>query len=159
LKTTSRGVIDVLAASQELRESIGLKRLPHYSTLKRFGDRSSFQTRSGRKNSKYVKLSLAILCGSLLPCGLVVSWGQKTDRAEAPEILEKAMAKVRPKKLYADDDYDAEWLHAVCRDHWNVENFILPSMHRNEGSVGRHDRLQMVELPKSSGLRCTSIHL
>ena len=63
------------------------------------------------------------------------------------------MAKVRPKKLYADADYDAEWLHAVCRDHWNVENFILPSMHRIEGSVGRHDRLQMVELPKSSGRR------
>ena len=41
LKTTYRGVIDVLAASQKLRESIGLKRLPHYSTLERFGDRSS----------------------------------------------------------------------------------------------------------------------
>ena len=114
---------------------MGLKKLPHYSTLKRFGDRSHvseiadamfaeiirecppdakelavdstgiqttaasayFQTRSGRKKTKYVKLSLAILCGSLLPCGLVVSWGPRTDRTEAPEILEKAMAKVRPK--------------------------------------------------------------
>lgn len=191
LKTTYRGVVDLLASSQELRETIGLKKLPHYSTLKRFGDRSAvaeiadamfaeiiresapdpkemaidstgiqttaasayFQTRSGRKKTKYVKLSLAILCGSLLPCGLVVSWGPRTDRTEAPEILEKAMAKVRPRKLYADAGYDAEWVHAVCREHWNVESFIPPSVHRKDGSVGGHYRSQMVNLPKSYGRR------
>lgn len=191
LKTTYRGVIDVLAASQELRESIGLKRLPHYSTLKRFGDRSSvaeiadamfaeiikecappqeemavdstgmqstsasayFQTRSGRKNSKYVKLSLAILCGSLFPCSLVVGWGPKTDRSEAPEVLEKAMEKVRPKKLYADAGYDADWIHAVCREHWNVESFIPPSVTRKDGTIGGVYRPKMAELPKSYGKR------
>lgn len=191
LKTTYRGVVDFLGSSQELCDAIGLKSLPHYSTLKRFADRSAvaeiadamfaeivrefapdtkemavdstgiqttaasayFQTRSGRKNTKYVKLSLAVLCGSLFPCGLVVSWGPRTDRAEAPEILEKAMAKVRPRKLYADAGYDAEWVHAVCREHWNVKSFIPPSVHRKDGSVGGHYRSQMVDLPKSYGRR------
>ncbi len=49
--------------------------------------------------------------------------GTTNGPREAPEILEKAMAKVRPKKLYADAGYDAEWVHAVCREHWNVESF------------------------------------
>lgn len=191
LKATYRGVVDVLASSQELRDAIGLQRLPHYSTLKKFADRSAvaeiadamfaeiikefsppikemavdstgmattaasayFETRAGRKKTKYVKLSLAVLCGSLLPCGLVVSWGPRTDRAEAPEILEKAMAKVRPKKLYADAGYDAEWVHMVCREHWNVQSFIPPSVTRKDGTVGGHYRAQMTELPKSYGRR------
>ena len=110
---------------------MGLKKLPDYSTLKRFGDRSHvaeiadamfaeiicecaldakelavdstgiqttaasayFQTRSGPKKTKYVKLSLAILCGSLLPCGLVVSWGPRTDRTEAPKYWRKRWLK------------------------------------------------------------------
>lgn len=40
LKATYRGVIDVLDASAELQTCLGLKRLPHYSTLKYFADRS-----------------------------------------------------------------------------------------------------------------------
>lgn len=39
LKTTYRGVIDILDASDALRKRIGLKRLPNYSTLKKFADR------------------------------------------------------------------------------------------------------------------------
>ncbi|MGE0697287.1 MAG: hypothetical protein AB7O59_24465 [Pirellulales bacterium] len=40
LKSTYRGVIDVLDASETLRNAIGLRHLPHYSTLKYFADRS-----------------------------------------------------------------------------------------------------------------------
>jgi len=38
-KTTYRGVIEQLAVSSEVREAIGLKKLPNYSTLKKFADR------------------------------------------------------------------------------------------------------------------------
>ncbi len=107
LKTTYRGVVDFLASSKSCAMPSASRVLPHYSTLKRFADRSAvaeiadamfaeiikecapdakemavdstgiqttaasayFQTRSGRKNTKYVKLSLAVLCGSLFPCG------------------------------------------------------------------------------------------
>ena len=40
LKTTYRGIIEILETSDALRERMGLKRLPHYSTLKKFADRS-----------------------------------------------------------------------------------------------------------------------
>ena len=35
-KTTYRGVIEILAASKSLRSTIGLSKVPHYSTLKYF---------------------------------------------------------------------------------------------------------------------------
>ena len=41
LKTTYRGNIDLLDASDALRKRLGLERLPHFSTLKKFADRSS----------------------------------------------------------------------------------------------------------------------
>ncbi len=40
LKTTYRGLIEILEVSELLQKQIGLRRLPHYSTLKRFADRS-----------------------------------------------------------------------------------------------------------------------
>lgn len=39
LKTTYRGVIEILEVSRELRQRIGLEYLPNYSTLKKFADR------------------------------------------------------------------------------------------------------------------------
>ncbi|WP_437200841.1 hypothetical protein [Planctomicrobium sp. SH664] len=41
LKTTYRGVIEFLEVSETLQQRIGLKTLPHYSTLKKFADRSN----------------------------------------------------------------------------------------------------------------------
>src|SRR5580700_7042572 len=42
LKTTYRGVLELLAVSPSLRERLGLQdKLPHYSTLAKFGDRSN----------------------------------------------------------------------------------------------------------------------
>ncbi|MCG3136314.1 MAG: hypothetical protein HJJLKODD_00141 [Phycisphaerae bacterium] len=40
LKTTYRGVIDYLENSPPLQQALGLERLPHYTTLKKFADRS-----------------------------------------------------------------------------------------------------------------------
>src|SRR2546423_3436097 len=40
LKTTYRGVIEMLETSEALKKCLGLDRLPHYSTLKYFADRS-----------------------------------------------------------------------------------------------------------------------
>ncbi|XAM01602.1 hypothetical protein OT109_09430 [Phycisphaeraceae bacterium D3-23] len=43
LKTTYRGVIELLAVASELREAVGLKKLPHDSTLKKFAQREGVQ--------------------------------------------------------------------------------------------------------------------
>jgi len=181
LKTTYRGVIDVLAASESLQKCLGLQRLPHYTTLKHFADRSDtlaivdamlgeivgavagqdddvaidstgvettaasayFKTRSGVKRKKYVKLSVCVLCGSMVPAGLVVSWGPCNDKAVARPLLEKSSAAVQPRTLFADAGYDAEWVHQYCREQWGVASWIPPAVHRQDGRVNGKYRAQM----------------
>lgn len=185
LKTTYRGVIEVLDASDKLQECLGLKSLPHYSTLKYFADRSDtlaivdamlaeivgqvvkqsgeadqevaidatgvestsasayFCTRSGRKRKKYVKLSLCVTCGTMLPASLVMSWGPCNDKAVAQELLEKSSAVVQPRTLFADAGYDAEWVHEYCRDDWGVSSWIPPAVHRHDGGVNGKYRSKM----------------
>src|SRR3954453_18596454 len=42
LKTTYRGLLDVLASSQSLRQRLGLQdKLPHFTTLQKFSERSN----------------------------------------------------------------------------------------------------------------------
>ena len=181
LKTTYRGVIEVLEVSDALRDRLGLKSLPHYSTLKKFADRSSvleivdamlhelvqkfaldaeeaaidstgmetssasahFQSRSGKQRTKYVKLSVCVLAGSLIPSGLAVSWGPCNDKAEAAEVLAKAATSSQPKTLFADAGYDAEWVHRFCREDWQVDSVINPAVHRADGGLNGTYRSQM----------------
>jgi len=187
LKTTYRGVIEVLDASERLQECLGVKCLPHYSTLKYFADRSDtlaivdamlaeivsqvvkqsgkldrevaidatgvestsasayFCTRSGRKRKKYVKLSLCVTCGTMLPASLVMSWGPCNDKAVAQELLEKSSAVVQPRTLFADAGYDAEWVHEYCRDDWGVSSWIPPAVHRHDGGVNGKYRSKMTK--------------
>jgi len=181
LKTTYRGIVDVLHASDKLQDCLGLKSLPHYSTLKRFADRSDtaaivdamladiirsiaaedeaiaidstgveatsasayFQARSGRKQRRYVKLSVAVLAGSMMPASVVVSWGPCNDKAVARLLLEKTKAVIQPKTLWADAGYDAEWVHEFCRDDWKVQSWIPPAVHRADGKVNGKHRSKM----------------
>lgn len=184
LKTTYRGLIEILEVSESLRERIGLQRMPHYSTLKKFADRSSvleiidamlleivrtfddespeeaaidstgmettsasahYRTRSGKQRKKYVKLSVCVMAGSLLPSSVVASWGPNNDKAEAPEVLAKASTVNQPRRLFADAGYDAEWVHEFCREHWQVESIIKPAVHRSDGKHNGAYRSQMSE--------------
>ena len=185
LKTTYRGVIEVLDASEKLQKCLGLRRVPHYSTLKYFADRSDtleivdamlsdivgqvvqqsgdadeeiaidatgvdstsasayFCARSGRKRKKYVKLSLCITCGTMLPASLVLSWGPCNDKAVARPLLEKARAVVQPRTMFADAGFDAEWVHRYCRDEWGVTSWIPPAVHRKDGGINGKYRSKM----------------
>ena len=181
LKTTYRGVIEFLEVSDDLRTTLGLKRLPHYSTLKYFADRSGtleivdamlaelaqqcgeskeavaidstgletsaassyFEMRRGGQRKKWVKLSIGVLCGSLMPAGLVVGWGPSNDKSEAFPLLMKTATTVRPSAVYADAGYDAEWVHRFCRELWGVKSFIPPAVHRSDGGVNGQYRSQM----------------
>jgi len=184
LKTTYRGVIEILAVSSELREVIGLTKLPNYSTLKKFADREGvleamdgmlatlaqaaaepdayleaamdatglessaasahFVSRSGKRRKKYVKVSVLILCGSLIPASMVLDWGPGNDKVQAKELMDKAALSVRPDLLYADAGYDAEWVHSYCVD-WGVMGVIKPVRHKQDGSLGGVYRSQMTE--------------
>ena len=175
LKTTYRGIIDLLDVSPNLREQLGLmEKLPHFTALQKFSARSQvvaivqkmmitigqaataqtsepqaaamdstglasttasqyFQARSGQRCRRWTKVSVIVLCGSLLPLSLVVDSGPNNDRVQAPELLRQAQAAGRPKLLYADAGYDAEWIHVQCREQWGVESIIKPNGQRADG--------------------------
>lgn len=186
LKTTYRGVVEQLAVSGELREAIGLKKLPNYSTLKKFADRpgvseamhamlatlaealtsadperhleaamdatgfetsaasAHFVSRAGKTRKKFVKVSVLILCGSLAPASMAVSWGPGNDKTQAHALIDRASRSVRPDLLYADAGYDAEWVHARCAE-WGVMSVIKPARKGRDGSLGGVYRSQMTD--------------
>jgi hypothetical protein len=92
-----------------------------------------FRHRSGTRCSQWVKLSVMVLCTSLIPVGLVASLGPSNDRVQVPALLDQAQAIARPATLYADAGYDAEWIHARCREQWGVESIIKPNGQRADG--------------------------
>jgi Transposase DDE domain len=92
-----------------------------------------FQCRRGGQRRKWVKISTIVLCGSLLPLGLVMDWGPNNDKCQAKELITKASQASLPAKLYADAGYDAEWIHDQCRLEWGVESVIKPAVHRADG--------------------------
>lgn len=187
LKTTYRGVLELLAVSPSLRRCLGLsEKLPHYTTLQKFSARSNvlkiadamiqtiaraagrlepepaaaamdatgletttasahFQCRRGGQRRKWVKISTVVLCGSLLPLGLVMDWGPNNDKCQAKELIAKAQTAAVPDKLYADAGYDAEWIHVQCREEWGVESVIKPAVHRADGQMNGLWRSGMTE--------------
>jgi|SRR5215472_1337410 len=174
LKTTYRGLVDILRISPNLRQELALEeKLPHYTTLQKFSTRSQvveivqiliarigaqaiaqsvdpaaamdstglatttasayFQSRQGKRMRSWAKVSVIVLCGSLLPLAMVVDRGPSNDRVQVPELLRQAQAVGRVERLYADAGYDAEWIHAQCREQWGVESVIKPNGQRADG--------------------------
>ena len=195
LKTTYRGLVDILAGHRGLREALGMEeKLPHYTTLQKFSSRSNvleiadaliakigraalksasgakggkkvavaidatgmetstasahYVSRAGRERRRWVKLSASVVCGCLFPVGLVASWGPGNDKCEAQELITKTLdvpPDLLPQRLYGDAGYDADWIHALCREEWGVESVIKPSRCRNDGSLGGEYRSAMTE--------------
>lgn len=110
-----------------------------------------FRARSGKKRKRYVKLSVVVLCGSLVPASLVVDWGPTNDKVEARPLLERAAQTVRPDTLFADAGYDAEWIHAYCHEQWGVASVIKPVLRHASGKLGGFYRSRMTtsQLKKS----------
>ncbi len=100
-------------------------------------------SRSGRTRKKFIKVSVCVMAGSLLPSSVVLSWGPSSDKREAPELLAKAMTVNQPDRVFADAGYDAEWVHTVCREDWQVESIIKPAVHRSDGTMSGKYRSQM----------------
>jgi hypothetical protein len=94
-----------------------------------------YQTRRGQRRKGYVQVSLLILCGSLLPCGVEIGRGPCTDKRKARHLLAKASAQVRPQPLVADAGYDAKWVHEFCRERWRVSSWIPLAVHSRDGRV------------------------
>ena len=185
LKTTYRGVLDILAGNDRLRIALGLQeKLPHHTTLQKFSARSQvlaitqaiigrvgvaaiksggdrepaamdstglattgasayFNSRRGQRCHGFIKLSAIVLCGSLFPLAIVLDRGPSNDRVQVPQLLQQAQAVGQPTQLLADAGYDAEWIHAQCRQVWGVESLIVPNGQRADGTRNGRWRAQM----------------
>lgn len=107
-----------------------------------------FVSRAGRERRRWVKLSTAVVCGSLFPIGLVADWGPTNDKCQAQELLTKSFdvpPDCLPQRLYADAGYDADWIHELCRGEWGIESMIKPARCRADGSLGGEHRPAMTE--------------
>jgi hypothetical protein len=96
-----------------------------------------YVARSGRRRRHYVKLSVAVTCGGLLPLGVAVGRGPSNDAPDAWRVLAAARRKgLRPARLIADRGYDAEWIHRLCRRGWKVPS-LIPVIHRRGSPLVR----------------------
>jgi len=102
-----------------------------------------FSSRKGRRLRRWVKVSVMIVCGSLLPLALEIDLRPGHDCLHARSLLKQAQAVARPQRLYADAGYDAEWIHEQCRSQWGVESVIQPVQRRVDGQRGGHWRAKM----------------
>jgi len=116
----------------------------HYQT-RRFGG-----VKTARKS---VKVSVAVLCGVLLPAALVVDLGASPDMKQMPALMAQIEATSTPSWLLADAGYDAEWVHERCREQWNAESAIRAIPRTRDGTIKTRWRALMRELPAVYGLR------
>jgi len=110
------------------------------------GASAHYVSRSGQVRTKYLKASLAVVCGMLLPLGVVLDTGPNSDKCQAFELLDKSLGAAGPDlpaKLLADAGYDADWIHEVCRGLWGVHSVIRPVVRRANGTLGGCYRPEM----------------
>jgi len=139
-------VVDALlrAITEKLGRPPGAAAAMDSTGLEVTGASAYFNTRRGQPGRKWVKLSLVVWCGTLLPMALQVGWGPSNDKRQAPELLTKAsQVTPGPKKLYADAGYDADWVHRFCHEQWGTTSIIKPAHRCRDGSLGGTYRAAM----------------
>ena len=116
-----------------------------------------YQTRrweeGGTPVRKTVKISLAIVCGSMLPAALVIDLGSSADMTQMPALMTQIEMNTTPGRLFADKGYDAEWVHEIAREKWHAESYIPPVIRAPDGKIKTHWRSMMRELPAAFGRR------
>lgn len=110
-----------------------------------------YVSRSGRHRQGFVKLSVLVLCGSLIPASAVLAYGPGNDKTQAKELMDKAARSVKPDILYADAGYDAEWVHRYCHEDWGVMPVIKPVKHRDGKPGGTYRSLMTPSRLKKLG--------
>jgi hypothetical protein len=107
-----------------------------------------YVSRSGKERRRWVKVSLMVVCGLLFPTGMVMGWGPSSDKSDAPALLEKAFdvpVGILPQKCLGDAGYDADWVHAYCREEHGIEAIIKPATRRADGTLGGTYRSKMTK--------------
>lgn len=94
-----------------------------------------FVSRAGRKRTKYVKLTLGVLCSSVIPCALVVDWGPSHDMRQAWTLREKMKGSCTPTMLWGDGAFDSEPWHRANWEDWGVPSYAPTTVKSLDGHV------------------------
>jgi hypothetical protein len=101
-----------------------------------------FVSRAGRKRTKFIKLMIGVLCGTVMPAALVVDWGPSHDMKQAWALREKMMAIGRPTMLWGDGAFDSEPWHVANWEGWGVPSYAPTTVRSADGHVtGLHRAL------------------
>ena len=111
-------------------------------------DASVYFNEKRRYRGPFVKVSVAVICGLILPAAMVVSWGRSSDLTQAPELITKAAQNVQARRLYADAGYDGETAHRLCREEFGIKSYIPPVPRTLDGTIRSKYRSMMGRLPK-----------
>lgn len=95
-----------------------------------------FMAASGRKRRRFVKLSMVVICGLLLPAALDVDFGPSSDLKQGYRLTRKASKVFMPRTLYADSGYDSEEWHRQCWEDWGTMSHAPPVIRSRSGEVG-----------------------
>jgi len=175
LGCTYRKIEELLHLMPPVREAIGLRTVPRFTTLQRFADQpgvlalvdgvlesagravaaarpqdaaidgtgmetssasAHFISRAGRQRTRYVKLTMVVLCASVMPCALVVDWGPSHDMRQAWAARAKARTACTPTALWGDGAYDSERWHRANWERWGVPSYAPVTVRSADGSVG-----------------------
>ena len=96
-----------------------------------------YEMRTGRKRGRYVKLMVAVACGSILAISATASMGPSNDTADCWGVLWRLSGRCSPHSVYLDGGFDGERVHGFFRD----------------GSVRTRHRSKCVRLPPTYGRR------
>lgn len=102
-----------------------------------------FMAASGRKRRRFVKLSLVIICGILLPATVDVDFGPSADLKQGYRLIRKAAKVFRPSRLWADSGYDSEEFHRQCWEDWGTMSHAPPVVRSRSGELGGNYRWMM----------------
>jgi hypothetical protein len=137
-RTLSPELIDTLVGEvlQLLQENgLVVKELAVDSTGVETSSASThFVSRSKRDREGYVKLSMAVACGSIVLVSLMISTGPCNDLCEASAVLWKASGRCTPDWTLMDKGYDAERVHTFCAG-WGAMSYIPPVPKTKNGTI------------------------
>lgn len=106
-----------------------------------------FSKRAG-KVDQFVKVSLAVAIGWMLPIAMVISLGASNDNRQAPQLVRTMARNAQVRVMYADAGYDGEPLHELCREELGIESIIKPVPKTRDGTIRTKYRSMMVPLPE-----------
>jgi hypothetical protein len=112
-----------------------------------------YTARSGRKRSRFVKLSMVVLCGLFLPVAMVVDWGPSHDLKQGYRLAAKARGLITPGILWGDSAFDSEEWHEYCWDDWGVISYAPTVVRSRDGSIGGDRRWLMKDKWTGYGAR------